>query len=396
MQRASTILHLDMDAFFAAVEQRDNPALRGLPIVVGGSGPRGVVATASYEARKFGVRSAMPMFEARRKCPQATIVPPRMSAYVAVSEQLMSILGRFSPLVEALSLDEAFVDLTGTERINGPAAEVADRIRRLVGEELALTASVGLASTRFVAKVASDRNKPNGTTIVPAGSEVEFLRPLPIECLWGVGAKTAPILHAAGLRRIGDLHQFPIADLRRLVGDRAEHLYDLARGIDPRPVGTTQTRQSLGAERTWDRDLCGRDAVRASLLVLADDVARGLRQNALRAGGVRLKLTYAGFERVTRELRLPSPVADAASILAAIDVLLDRVDTERPVRLAGLTAIALVADTGPNVSLFDDVSATVRRERLERTADAVGSKFGSQALKRGSELTQAPKRTRWG
>lgn len=390
---ARAILHVDMDAFYASVEQRDRPELRGKPVIVGGTGRRGVVSSPSYEARKYGVKSAMPTFAALKLCPHAAVVPPRMSRYTAASRAVMAIFGRFTPLVEPLSLDEAFLDVTGTEALFGSPVDVAWKVQRAVREELELSCSVGVAGNKYVAKVASDLKKPHGLVVVPPGEEHAFLEPLPVERLWGVGPKTAERLHALGLESIGDVARMGERALAEKLGsgsgDLAAHLVALALGRDERAVETDGETKSLGAERTLDQDISGVDRVRTELLPLIDEVAAGLRGKKLRAGGVRLKLKYADFRRVSRELRLPEPVQDTSSILAAIEALLPRVDTGRPIRLVGLACTDLVEEAAPRqVSLFAEPAE--RSEKLGRAVDAIKDRFGESAVVRGS----APPRTR--
>ncbi|MCB9520345.1 MAG: DNA polymerase IV [Myxococcales bacterium] len=383
------ILHVDMDAFYAAVEQRDDPALRGRPVIVGGLSPRGVVATASYEARAFGVRSAIPTARARKLCPDGIFVAPKMEAYAAASRTLMEILGRYSPDVEPLSLDEAFVDLTGTERLFGPPDELAVRIRREIRDALHLTASAGLATSKYVAKVASDVRKPDGLTVVAPGTERAFLAPLSIDRLWGVGAKTAPRVRALGLETIGDVAARTAAGLHAALGHLGDHIHALANGEDPRSVHADRARLSLGSERTLDRDIVGRDAVRDALLPCIDEVSRGLRAKHLRCLGVRLKLTLATFQGLTRELQLDRPASDASSIRAALDVLLDRAPTELPIRLIGVTATGLIADErADQLSLFGD-EAVDQRERLEAALDRATDRFGKGAVVRASALNRS-------
>jgi DNA polymerase-4 len=389
------ILHVDMDAFYASVEQRDRPELRGLPVIVGGSGRRGVVSSPSYEARRFGVKSAMPMWTAMKLCPHAIAVPPRMARYLEVSRDVMAIFGRFTPLVEPLSLDEAFLDITGTEALFGPPVSVAQQVQRAIRSDLSLSASVGLAATKYVAKVASDLQKPGGLVVVPPGEERAFLAPLALERLWGVGPKTAARLHALGFVTIGDVAAAyepragaPRADLAHKLGGDAlvEHIGALAVGEDPRPVEPEHTRKSLGSERTLERDIQGRARVQHELLPLVDDVAAQLRAERLRAGGVRLKIKYADFKRASRELHLEEPVLDAQSLLRGIEQLCDRIDLDRPIRLIGLAAIALVEDTAPLQSnLFAQApTGRERAERLGRAVDAIKGKFGADAVVRAS------------
>lgn len=390
------ILHVDMDAFFAAVEQRDRPELRGKPVIVGGTGGRGVVSTCSYEARVFGVHSAMPTFKARRLCPNGIYITPRMSAYAEASRAIMEVFDRYSPVVEPLSLDEAFLDMTGSERLFGTPREMGEAIRRDIRAATELTASVGVASSKFVAKVASDTNKPDGLTECEPGREKAFLAPLPIERIWGVGKRAAERLHGLGLDRIGDIAAYPVDVLEQRLGGFGRHVWNLANGIDVRDVSTGRVRQSVGAERTLAKDITGRDAVRHRLLPLADEVAATLRRKGKRAWGVRLKLKYADFRATTRDLRLDAPAQDAERLLAALDELMGRADLELPMRLVGLAAFDLTEEGVPRqASLFEPPPE--RREQLESALDAVRDKFGSATVVRGSWLgSESRKAHDWG
>lgn len=377
------VLHVDMDAFYASVEQRDRPELRGRPVVVGGTGRRGVVSTASYEARKYGVKSAMATMVAHRLCPQAIFVPPRMGAYVEVSKQIMAILGRFSPSIEPLSLDEAFVDATGTEDLFGPPVDLAWRIQRAVKEETQLACSVGAASNKYVAKVASDLKKPGGIVVVSPGEERAFLAPLPIERLWGVGPKTAERLRADGFDTIADIAAVDPRDLERRYGSLGGHIAALSRGEDDRPIDDDHQRKSLGAERTLEHDIVGSVAVRAQLVPLIDEVSSGLRKAHLRAGGVRLKLKYADFHRTSREVLLPEPVQDTASLLQALEHLLPKADLTRPMRLVGLAATHLVEESAPRQASLFEAPRVEKSEALGRAMDAIQKKHGRSAILRG-------------
>ncbi len=378
------VLHIDMDAFYASVEQRDRPELRGKCVVIGGDGPRSVVSTCSYEARKFGVKSAMPGVLAKRLCPQAIFLPPRMSHYVEVSKKLMQILGRYSPTVEPLSLDEAFLDATGTEALFGTAAELAWAVQRAVREELALPCSVGVASNKFVAKVASDFKKPAGIVVVQPGEERTFLAEMSIDRLWGVGPKTAERLRADGYTVIADVAAADAKELQRRYGGLGEHLHALANGHDDRPVDDERERKSLGAERTLDVDITGIEAVRRQVAPLIEEVAFGLRKANLRAGGIRLKLKYSDFHRVSREQMLNEPALDAVSIRAAIEQLLVRADVDRPIRLVGLAATHLVAADAPRQASLFEAPQTARSEALGRALDAINGKLGKGSIVRGT------------
>ncbi len=379
------ILHIDMDAFYASVEQRDKPALLGVPVIVGGVGRRGVVSSPSYEARKYGVRSAMPMYVALRLCPQAVTIAPRMSRYVDVSRRLMALFGRFTPLVEPLSLDEAFLDISGTQQLFGPPVDVAWKIQRAIRDELGLSASVGVSATKYVAKVASELKKPGGMVVVTPGEERAFLEPLALQRLWGVGARTAERLHALGLATIGDVFRFGAPSLAAQLGTLGEHLHALSSGADARAVELERSHKSVGAEHTLQHDIVGRARIRQELLPLVDEVAHTLRVQNTRASGVRLKLKYADFRRTSRELHFAEAAQDAASMMVALDALLDRVDVQRPIRLVGLAAIGLVdATAARQTSLFAAApEGQLRHEQLGRALDAIKGKYGAAAVVRG-------------
>ncbi|HYN94168.1 MAG TPA: DNA polymerase IV [Pilimelia sp.] len=301
-----TILHVDMDAFFAAVEVRRRPELRGAPVVVGGVGPRGVVSSASYEARRYGVHSAMPTARARALCPRAVFLPPDFAAYSAASRAVMEIFRDVTPLVEPLSLDEAFLDVAGAVRLLGRPTDIAAGIRRRVAGELGLTCSVGVAPTKFVAKLGSTRAKPDGLLVVPAARVLEFLRPLPVEALWGVGERAAQTLRRLGLCTVADLAQAPVGMLRQALGEAAAtHLHELAAGRDPRRVVPEQVEKSIGAEVTLDTEVADPVVIRRALLALADKVAVRLRRADQLGRTVSIKVRLADFRTVTRARTLP-------------------------------------------------------------------------------------------
>jgi DNA polymerase IV len=379
-----TVLHVDMDAFYASVEALDRPELRGLPLLVGGERARAVVCAASYEARKFGCRSAQPMAVAKRLCPHAVVVPPRFSRYRDVSDAMFAILHDVSPLVEPLSIDEAFVDVTGTERLFGAPAEVARGIRRRIRAELGVTASVGVAPNKFLAKIASDLDKPDGLTIVAAERIHDVLDPLPIERMWGVGPKTAERFHAVGVRTIGSLRGWPQDRLRREFGDAsAEHFFRLARGDDDRPVVPDSQAKSLGHEQTFEVDVEDAQEVRDVLLAQADAVGRRVRRHALHARGVTVKIRYGDFETITRATTLPEATDLSDVFRKAAAELFDRWASAsfRPVRLIGVTATHL-ADHGAQLPLFG-AAAAERKRRLDRTLDVLHDRFGGDAIRRG-------------
>ena len=303
-----TILHVDMDAFYASVEQRDNPELRGKPVVVGGGSNRGVVAAASYEVREFGVRSAMPMREAMRRCPGLVRVAPRMSRYKEVSTIVFKIFREFTPLVEGLSLDEAFLDVTASQTLHGTGIDIARRIKRTINERTRLTASVGVAENKLVAKIASDLNKPDGLAVVTAANCHEQLDPLPVSVIPGIGKQTLGRLHKVGIRTVADLRLAHDRDIEPIFGRYSHRTRDRAAGIDSRPVLPSREEKSISAEETFERDLVDRGDMDSELLALSETTAQRLRKAELQAGTVQIKIRQADFQTFTRQKRLNPPV----------------------------------------------------------------------------------------
>ena len=345
------VAHLDLDAFFAAVEENLDPSLRGKPVIVGG-GARGVVATANYLARQYGVHSAMPLTTARRLCPHGVFIAGNHHLYREYSRRLMAILGEYSPLVEQVSLDEAYVDLTGTERLFGPVERTARAIQQRVQDELALSISVGLASNKLVAKVASDHDKPGGLTVVRPGEEAAFLAPLPVRVLWGVGPVTARKLAALGVETVGDLLRLDPGELPARFGSQGVQLARQAQGLDDRPVVIEHEIKSVSQETTFARDISQPEALKAALLELSQGVAERLHRRELAAGTVAIKLRYADFTTVTRQMALAVPTDDAETIYRAALVLLRRTWRRgQPVRLLGVAGQRLSAPAG-QLSLF--------------------------------------------
>ena len=310
------ILHVDMDAFYASVELRDRPELRGRPVVVGGLGARGVVLSATYEARAFGVRSAMPVSRARRLCPQAVFISPRHGLYGEVSREVMAIFRAVTPAVEPLSLDEAFLDVSGARRRLGSPVSIAELIRRQVREQQSITCSVGVAPVKFVAKIASARCKPDGLLVVPANGLLDFLHPLPVSALWGVGDRAEEVLARLGLRTVGDIAHVPAATLRREFGVAGEHLHALAWGRDERPVLLRREEKSVGAEETFPVDVDDPDVIRRELLRLSGRTAVALRGAGCVARTVTVKLRLASFKTITRSRTLTEPTDVAREIYA--------------------------------------------------------------------------------
>jgi DNA polymerase-4 len=386
----TTILHVDLDAFYAAVEQRDHPELRGKPVLVGGSRRRGVVASCSYEARRFGIHSAMPMAEAMRRCPHAIVVRHHMDHYVDASRVFFAILGEFSPDVEGLSLDEAFLDVTGSERLLGDGPTIARAIKQRVRAELALVASVGIAPIKLAAKIASDIDKPDGLRVVTPDGLLAFLHPLPTTRLWGVGEATRGELAAFGLHTIGDVARYPEAALVARLGEvTGHHLAALARGDDPRGVIAEQAPVSIGHQETFDDDIDDKGDLAVILLDQADRVAHRLREHGLRARAVVLTVKYDDFRQITRRTTLPATTSDGA-VLARIAIqLLDKVQLEPRkggrARLCGIAATELEARDAPRQLGFDEESRA-RGERLGDTIDKVAAKYGANTIRRAVHL----------
>jgi len=396
---ARTILHVDLDAFYASVEQRDDPRLRGRPVIVGGRSRRGVVCAASYEARPFGVRSAMPMVTALEKCPDAVVVSPRMGHYAVVSGQFFAILDSLSPLVEGLSLDEAFLDVTGEERLFGDGPAIARRIKQRVRDELSLVASVGVAPVKHVAKIASDLRKPDGLVVVGAGAgEVEsFLAPLPVSRLWGVGRVTGEALGRAGIATIGELRRVGERALAARVGaDSARHLLELARGEDARPVEPDRAPVSLGSEDTFERDLYDRERLWEMLLLQADSACARLRGEGLRARTVTVKIKYGNHELVTRRTTLPRATADgrlvgtvARELLAAVPAIEQRGVRLTGISLSGLGAAEAARPRQLALGLPEEraeAAAAARGEALGAAIDQIAARFGKAAVQRAVHL----------
>ena len=348
MSQPRAIVHLDLDAFYAAVEVLQNPDLAGKPLLVGGMpGGRGVVTAASYPARAFGVRSAMPTFRALQLCPQAIIVPPRHRLYGEYSRQVMAVLRKVSPLVEQMSIDEAFLDLTDQVAVWEDAIDVASHVQSQVRDEVGLSASLGVATNKLVAKVASDRDKPGGLTIVRPGDEAAFLAPMPAKVLWGVGPITAERLADMGVMTVGELARLSEAQLRSLFGRHGSSMARRASGIDSRSVVTEHHTKSVGQERTFARDVRDRHALKVQLWKLSQMVARRLKKSELAAGTIAIKLRYADFETLSRQMRLSVPTDDEVEIYGASLGLFSRTWHDgRSVRLLGVSARQLSPPTG--------------------------------------------------
>lgn len=395
---ARTIIHLDMDAFYASVEQLDHPAYRGKPVVVGadprGGKGRGVVAACSYEARPFGIRSAMPISRAYRLCPRAIYVRPRFERYAEMSERIFAVLRDYTNLVEPLSIDEAFLDVTGSQRLFGPAEAIGRMLKARIRTEVGLVASIGIAPNKFLAKVASDLGKPDGFIMVVPGKEREFLDPLPISRLWGVGPKTEIRLRRMGLETIGHVARMPVEALEASLGSGGRDLWELAHGRDDRPVVPEVEAKSIGAETTFEADTEDLEEIRRTLLELADRVGRRLRHEGYLAGGVTLKFRNHLFRTTTRATLLPRPTDVGDDLFREVWNLLKRVSwTGKRVRLLGVTATRLLhAADSPRgqMGLFEPASDS--RRKLARTVDVIRDRFGADAIARASLLPKSRQR----
>jgi DNA polymerase-4 len=380
-----------MDAFYASVEQRDRPELIGKPVIVGGSPEkRGVVSAANYVARHYGVHSAMPAVTAHRLCPHGVFLPPRISYYADVSSQIREIFERFTPLVEPLSLDEAFLDVTGSEHLFGSAVEIGRAIKGVIQEELQLTVSVGVAPNKFLAKIASDLRKPDGFVVVERGQEQEFLDPLPVTRLWGVGKQGSRVFDRMGIRTIGQLRRWPLDVLQSQCGSHGEHLWRLAQGIDDRPVVSERVAKSISHETTFERDISDTELLRAWLLELTEQVGNRLRREGVRGRTVHLKLRLADFSLLTRSQTLPQPTDITQELWeTASEMFGHRLPANlQPVRLLGI-GVSGFDDSGPAQGMLFDREQREKQIRLDAVTDRLRTQFGGDAVRRASGLERS-------
>ncbi len=380
MANQRTILHVDMDAFFAAIEQRDNPNLRGKPVAVGGSAEsRGVIAAASYEARRYGIRSAMPSAEAQQRCPQLILVAPDHTKYRRVSEQIMALLAEYTPLVEQVSVDEAFLDVTGSLRLHGSATHIGQQIRQRISQDFQLTASVGIGPNKFVAKIASEQAKPNDLLAIEPDQVGDFLAPLPVTALWGVGESTADKLHQLGFTTIGQLQQCDAAELIAQFGKHGRRLALLAQGQDDSPIQTDRDRKSVSHEQTFAEDTKDRQFLRGKLLELSEQVGHRLRFHGLKGRTVTLKLRFSDFRTITRSTTLTESTNADQQIYRSASSLLDAVNlARRKVRLVGVVVSNL--DTGEQPQLLATTNS--RESEIDKALDAVRERFGITSVRR--------------
>ena len=383
------IIHIDMDAFYASVEQRDHPAYKGLPVIVGGEAEkRGVVSAASYEARVFGVHSAMPTSQARRLCPQGIFLPVRMRRYREVSEQIFQILKKFTPLIEPLSLDESFLDVTGSEKLFGPALKIASDIKHKIRETTGLTASAGIAPNKFLAKIASDLKKPDGLVEIQPEQVHQFLLDLPIAKLWGVGKSTEETLKGMGILTAGQLAAYPVERIQAKLGKFGLDLVALAKGEDNRPVVSESEAKSISQEETFTPDLAGLEAVKKILLDQSERVGWEMRKQKMKGYTVHLKVRYPDFSLTTRSATLPTPTDQGIEIYQTVLKLLDKTEAlKKRARLLGVGISNLCRRDDPQqLFLFD--SSRKKGERSTEVVDRIWDKFGPEAIKRASLLKE--------
>ena len=378
------ILHIDMDAFYASVEQADNPDLKGKCIVVGGTSPRSVVSAASYEARQFGVKSAMPMFMALKKCPHAVVLPVRMARYKEVSRRIMQLLESFSPVVEQISIDEAFLDVSGFDRLHESPARMAGKIKQAIYTTFGLSCSIGAAPNKFLAKIASEYRKPDGLTVILPDEVEDFINTLPIEKVPGIGVKTYDALTTINIHTLGDVKKYPAAFLSDRLGKFGRRLIDLAAGIDRSPVCPRSRAKSLGSEETFSSDIADKNALKTILLKHLEDVARQLRNKKLKAKTVTLKIKHSDFTQITRSVTLDEPVQSAQYFRAAADKLLDNYPLKKKVRLIGISVSSLLPDNLPvQKKLFQKEDGRKENwDKVDTVVDAITRKYGKTMIRK--------------
>lgn len=379
-----TIFHLDIDSFFVSAERLQAPSLRGRPVAVGGDGPRGVIASASYEARKFGVRSAMPTARALKACPELILVPPNFSLYSELSRQVFDVVARFTPVFEAASIDEGYLDMTGTSKLWGEPLEAARKLRSAILEATKLTASIGIASNRLVAKIASDYCKPDNIHQVESGQEAAFLEPMPVDRLPGVGPKTRSWLLDREIKIIGQLQRYPIDVLEKRLGKFGRYLFDAAWGNGSTEFHAEAKTRSISRERTFEQDVADDDELKSMLWQMTTELARELRESGDYARGVRIKLRYPPFHTVTRSRVLDRATQTDRELHSAIIRLFDDSWEGAPLRLLGMACVLGSADE--QLSLFDNRADNERQDTLDRLRDRIQSRFGKKALKTGRDL----------
>ena len=382
------IIHFDMDAFYPSVEILDNPALKRKPVIVGGGKERGVVSSASYEARRFGVHSAQPVAKAKRLCPDGVFLPVRMSRYQEISKQVFKIFYRFTPLVEPLSIDEAFLDVTGSIRLFGQPEDIAKQIKQIVLTETGLTVSAGVAPSKFVAKIASDIDKPDGLTAVHPDGVRDFLDPLPVKKMWGVGKVTQLSLSHLNIHTFRELRQTPVKVLEKKIGKHGVKIHLLAIGIDERDVIPDHDVKSIGHEQTFSQDIISLNVTQKELLALTNKVARRMRHKGLKGKTITLKVKYFDFVQITRSATLPKYIDDGFEIYSVACRLLKKTEvTKKPIRLLGISLSQLsFSGIGAQLSLFDQDPSSQKRQRLNIALDSLYEKFGDKSVVPGTLL----------
>ena len=380
------ILHIDMDAFYASVEQLDHPEFKGKSVIVGGQSQRSVVSAANYEARKFGVHSALPMFQAKQKCPDGIFVSPRMERYKEISRKIMDLLKQFTPLLEVVSIDEAYLDITGSNKLHGDPIEIGGQIKSIIKETVRLTCSVGIAPNKFLAKVASDMNKPDGLTVIRDDEVRNFIESLPIRKVPGVGKKTESQLEQMGVGTLGDINKFSEESLIKKLGKFGRRLKKLSLGIDTSSVEPDPLHKSISSEKTLPEDTRNLEQLKKYLLKQAETVAAGLRKEGLRAKTITLKLKNSDFKSVTKSRTVAAPTCSAENIYMEAEKLLDTVLLTKKVRLIGVGASGFISASVPvQMGLFEKEKAAGKTwEQVDKTLDHIKKKYGQDIIRRAS------------
>ncbi|MBU8848028.1 MAG: DNA polymerase IV [Desulfobacterales bacterium] len=379
-------MHIDMDAFFAAIEQRDNPTLKNKPVIISGKSKRSVVATASYEARLFGIRSAMPVFQAKQKCDHLVIVPGNMKKYRADSKKIMEIISHFSPLVEQVSIDEAYVDIKGCERLFGSPEDIARTIKKHIYNELSLTCSVGIAPIKFLSKIASDMNKPDGITIIKKSQVKDFIFSLPIQKVPGIGESTMKVMKTLQIKTLGDINKFTLPILTRKFGKMGQKLIELSNGIDPSKVKTNYTRKSISSETTLSKDIFDFEIIKQVILDRSQSVGRDLRKKNLVCENVFIKLKFSDFSQITRSKKLDTLICSSSAIFNEALALYKKIQLKKRIRLVGVGVTALKDKNTPvQLQLIQDQDRHEKQwESVDSAVDSISEKFGTNIIKKAS------------